>query len=101
MGAANQRLSGNQIRLKLNQEPWVAMVSGTDRVYKLRLNFLDPDRTKDGVGEWMLDDGFYCYSGSRGSKKRYIRITDGDIEEVDQADVIQEMEEQDGFLAYW
>ena len=66
MGAANQRLSGNQIRLKLNQEPWVAMVSGTDRVYKLRLSFLDPDRTKDGVGEWMLDDGFYCYSESRG-----------------------------------
>ena len=50
MGEANQRLSGNQIRLKLNKEPWVAMVSGTDRVYKLRLNFLDPYRTKDGVG---------------------------------------------------
>ena len=80
---------------------WVAMVSGTDRVYKLRLNFLAPDRTKDGVGEWMLHDGFYCYSESRGGKKRYIRITDGDIEEVDQVDVIQVMEEQDGFLAYW
>lgn len=101
MGEANQRLSGNQIRLKLNQGPWVAMVSGTDRVYKLRLNFLDPDRTKDGVGEWMLDDGFYCYSESRGGKKRYIRIADGDIEEVDQAEVIQVMEEQEGFLAYW
>ena len=45
--------------------------------------------------------GFYCYSESSGGKKRYIRITDGDIEEVDQADVIQVMEEQDGFLAYW
>ena len=69
MGAANQRLSGNKIRLKLNQEPWVAMVSGTDRVYKLRLNFLDPDRTKDGVGEWMLDDGFYCYSESEAARR--------------------------------
>jgi hypothetical protein len=28
-------------------------------------------------------------------------IIDGYIEEVDQVDVIQVMEEQEGFLAYW
>ena len=76
------------------QEVWVSIIIGTDKTYKIRRKFIEPDRVSKAYKEWIISEGdIYCYCPSRAKNdKYYFKIQGGVLEELKQSEVELEME---------
>ena len=76
------------------QEVWASIIIGTDKTYKIRRKFIDPDRVDKAYKEWIICEGdIYCYCPARSENdKFYFKVKGGVLEELKQSEVELEME---------
>lgn len=101
---AKKFVSNSWLRLTstVSRPAWCAIITGTARGYKLRRQFIDQDSTKGQVKSWLLEEGT-IYNFKADGDSYYIRLANGDIEELTQAQVTEAMEEAEqaqGLISY-
>lgn len=101
---AKKFVSNSWLRLTstVSRPAWCAIITGTARGYKLRRQFIDQDSTKGQVKSWLLEEGT-IYNFKADGTSYYIRLENGEIEELTQAQVTEAMEEAEqaqGLISY-
>lgn len=101
---AKKFVSNSWLRLTstVSRPAWCAIITGTERGYKLRRQFIDQDSTKGQVKNWLLENGV-IYNFKADGTSYYIRLENGEVEELTQWQVLEAMEQaerEQGLLSY-